>query len=86
MEREKAKSMEALLLATDDSGLGMRVAQYGIKGRGIMALKPFRRGEFVVEYAGDLLDKGTAVQRENSLDPSQGFFMYYFAHKGKQYW
>ena len=86
LEREKAKSMEALLLATDDSGLGMRIAQYGIKGRGIMALKPFRRGEFVVEYAGDLLDKGTAVQRENSLDPSQGFFMYYFAHKGKQYW
>jgi len=85
LEREKEKSMEARLLVTDDSGLGIRIAQYGSKGRGIMALKPFRRGEFVVEYAGDLVDKGTAVQRENSLDPSQGFFMYYFEHKGKQY-
>ena len=80
------KEAMAQLLEIDDSQLCLQVKNFNNKGRGIIALKHFCRGDFVVEYAGDLVDKGTAVQRENSLDPSQGFFMYYFEHKGKQYW
>ena len=46
------------------------------------------QGEFVVEYSGDLVDTGAAKERENqySLDVSTGCYMYYFKHKGKQYW
>ena len=52
------------------------------------AVKSFDKGDFVVEYAGDLIDIGTAKDLETkySLDSSKGCYMYYFKHKGKQYW
>ena len=51
-------------------------------------MKSFDKGDFVVEYAGDLIDIGTAKDLETmySYDPSKGSYMYYFGHKGKQYW
>ena len=51
-------------------------------------MKSFDKGDFVVEYAGDLIDIGTAQDLETmySHDPSKGSYMYYFGHKGKQYW
>ncbi len=64
------------------------VKDFGPKGRGIVASKPFKKGEFVVEYAGDLIDTGIAKERENKYcnDMTAGCYMYYFKHKGKQYW
>ena len=58
------------------------------KGRGVVATRNYRKGEFVVEYAGDLIDVSMAKERESkySLDMSMGCYMYYFKHKGKQYW
>ena len=52
------------------------------------AVKDFNKGDFVVEYAGDLIDIGTAKDLETkySMDASKGCYMYYFKHKGKQYW
>ena len=52
------------------------------------AVKTFNKGDFVVEYAGDLIDIGTAKDLETkySMDASKGCYMYYFKHKGKQYW
>ena len=51
-------------------------------------MKSFSKGDFVVEYSGDLVDIGTAKDLETkySLDASKGCYMYYFKHKGKQYW
>ena len=51
-------------------------------------MKDFSKGEFVVEYAGDLIDIGTAkdLEAKYSMDTSKGCYMYYFKHKGKQYW
>ena len=50
-------------------------------------MKSFDKGDFVVEYAGDLIDIGTAKDLETkySLDSSKGCYMYYFKQKGKQY-
>jgi len=58
------------------------------KGRGVVATKPFRRGDFVVEYAGDLIDLSLAKKREEkySEDTDIGCYMYYFTHNNRRYW
>ena len=40
-----------------------------------------------MEYAGNLIDIGTAkeLESEYSMDTSKGCYMYYFKHKGRQY-
>ena len=46
------------------------------------------RGELAVEYAGELVERSTAEERENEygLDVSTGCYMYYFKTNGKHYW
>jgi len=85
--KQQLENIEARLLASHDSDLGIEITQFENKGRGITASKGFAKGEFVVEYAGDLMDIGTAKQLETkySMDTSKGCYMYYFKHKGKQY-
>ena len=80
--------LELALELDDDSGLDVSVRNFPEKGRGVVADRDYARGEFVVEYAGDLIDVGEAKEREAdySLDLSTGCYMYYFKHKGKQYW
>ena len=58
------------------------------KGRGVLSTKPFRQGDFVVEYYGDLIDVKEAKEREAEYarDTSIGCYMYYFQFKNKQYW
>jgi len=85
--KEQMEHIEARLLTNDDVGLGIEVAIIENKGRGIKAVRDFSKGEFVVEYAGDLIDIGTAkdLEAKYSMDTSKGCYMYYFKHKGKQY-
>jgi len=85
--KEQMEGIEARLLATDDKDLDIEVANIEFKGRGIVTSRPFTKGEFVVEYAGDLMDIGMAKELEAkySMDTSKGCYMYYFKHKGKQY-
>lgn len=58
------------------------------KGRGVIATKHFNRGEFVVEYHGDLIEITDAKKREAvyAQDPSTGCYMYYFQYLSKTYW
>lgn len=88
LEREYLADIEDHLLAQDDSHLDISIKTFTNKGRGIVAGRKFKRGEFVVEYAGDLIDSGVAKERETnySMDLSKGCYMYYFKHGGKQYW
>jgi len=46
------------------------------------------RGDFVVEYKGDLLDAASAKKCETkySENPDFGCYMYYFNFKDKRYW
>lgn len=85
--KEQMEGIEARLLANEDTNLGVEVAFIENKGRGIKAVRDFSKGEFVVEYAGDLIDIGTAkdLEAKYSMDTSKGCYMYYFKHKGKQY-
>ena len=61
---------------------------YPGKGRGVVATKDFAKGEFVVEYSGDLLDMKEAEQRElkYARDKTAGCYMYYFEHQNRQLW
>jgi len=85
--KEQMEGIEARLLNTDDSILDIKITMIENKGRGITAQRHFHKGEFVVEYAGDLIDMEDAKDREAkySMDVSKGCYMYYFKHKGKQY-
>lgn len=59
------------------------------KGRGIFATKRFQRGDFIAEYAGDLIKMGEANYREKlyaSKDTSGSSFMYYFKYKEDSLW
>jgi len=53
-----------------------------------MATKPFQKGDFVVEYEGDLVELKEAYSREQEYkkDTSFGCYMYFFTHKDKRYW
>lgn len=63
------------------------IKMFSEKGRGIVAGRPFQRGEFVVEYIGELIDRTEADQREEkySQNVELGCYMYYFKYK-EQHW
>jgi len=58
------------------------------KGRGIIAGKDFTRGEYVVEYSGELIYVQEARKREAiySQDTTTGCYMYYFKYGSTHYW
>ncbi|EDV41481.1 uncharacterized protein Dana_GF17507 [Drosophila ananassae] len=66
---------------------GLQVRHFMGKGRGVVADRPFKRNEFVVEYVGDLISIAEASEREKryALDENAGCYMYYFKHKNQQY-
>lgn len=53
-----------------------------------MASKDFTKGQFVVEYSGDLIDIVEAKVREElyAQNENAGCYMYYFKHNDIQYW
>lgn len=67
---------------------GLLVETFPDKGRGIVAARAFARGEFVVEYVGDLIDQTEAQKREEfyAKDSKFGCYMYYFKYQGQQWW
>ncbi|XP_005795024.2 N-lysine methyltransferase KMT5A-like [Xiphophorus maculatus] len=66
---------------------GLEVKHIEGKGRGVFAVKSFKKGDFVVEYHGDLLDLAEAKKKEAqySEDPKTGCYMYYFRYQAKTY-
>jgi len=90
LKAQQQSEIEAMLergVRDDDSGLGIGIRHYPNKGRGIEAQKHFKKGDFIVEYAGDLMDLSEAKQRENeyAANAAMGCYMYYFKHSDKQY-
>lgn len=66
----------------------LKVKHFENKGRGVVALKSFRKNEFVLEYIGELISMGEANKRElkYAKDENTGCYMYYFKHSGQQFW
>lgn len=86
VEQENLRHIErAIERQTED---GLLVKLFKDKGRGIIAGRPFSRGEFVIEYIGDLIDQAEADRREKiyAKDAKLGCYMYYFKHKEHHWW
>ncbi|XP_059147511.1 N-lysine methyltransferase KMT5A-like isoform X2 [Physella acuta] len=85
IEKEKRHQLEQQIKqgCTD----GLQIKEFESKGRGIVATKAFSKGDFVVEYAGELIDCVEAKAREEkySKTPEVGCYMYYFICDGKQH-
>jgi len=77
---------EEVKIPEDDSNLGLGVKYFPGKGRGIVAeKKSFKKGEFVVEYIGDLLTFKEWKKRETKYKESgeKGSFILKFKHNDK---
>lgn len=74
-------------LITNGIEEGMEVQHIEGKGRGVFATQCFQKGQYVVEYYGDLLQITDAKKRESeySQNPSTGCYMYYFQYLCKTY-
>ena len=87
LRKEKQEAVEAKLLVTEDARHGLVVAVIAGKGRGVEASRPISRGEFVVEYSGELVDAGTghAMEVTYSMDMTKGSYSYYFTFNSTKY-
>lgn len=86
VEKEQTRAIEIAIEKQLEDGL--IVKDFGEKGRGIVAGRSFERGEFVVEYIGELIDQAEADRREEEYAKKTDFgcYMYYFKHKEQQWW
>ncbi|XP_077273538.1 SET domain containing 8 isoform X2 [Temnothorax americanus] len=82
---EKQRDLERKVLCQVEDGLEVR--NFPGKGRGVVTTREFAKGEFVVEYIGELINQGEAKEREEiyAQDQNTGCYMYYFQHRNQQY-
>lgn len=75
---------DAILNGIED---GFQIIEFADKGRGVSTTRPLKCGDFVLEYAGELIDMQEAKLREQTYaaDTSVGCYMYYFTCRNKQY-
>lgn len=86
VEQEQSRFIEIAIEKQLEDGLIIK--EFDGKGRGIVAGRPFQRGEFVVEYIGELIDQTEADRREEEYSKNSEFgcYMYYFKHREQQWW
>uniref|UniRef100_A0A2K5HHT4 N-lysine methyltransferase KMT5A n=1 Tax=Colobus angolensis palliatus TaxID=336983 RepID=A0A2K5HHT4_COLAP len=85
LQSEERKRIDELIESGKE--VGMKVDLIDGKGRGVIATKQFSRGDFVVEYHGDLIEITDTKKREAlyAQDPSTDCYMYYFQYLSKTY-
>lgn len=83
---EKQRDIENKVLCQVEDGL--EVKHFVGKGRGIVTTREFLKGQYVIEYIGELIDQVAAKKREAEYanDHNTGCYMYYFQYRGQQYW
>jgi histone-lysine N-methyltransferase SETD8 len=57
-----------------------------ISGKGVFALRDFSKGEFLLEYDGELLSYKEGARRMKEYDENIGSFIYLFTFKDKKFW
>uniref|UniRef100_A0AAV2MIN6 SET domain-containing protein n=1 Tax=Knipowitschia caucasica TaxID=637954 RepID=A0AAV2MIN6_KNICA len=57
-----------------------------VKGRGLFAVGSICKGDFVVEYRGDLIDDAEAERRRKVYHPSMCCIFFLFKWIGKTWW
>ncbi|KAG0721429.1 N-lysine methyltransferase KMT5A [Chionoecetes opilio] len=83
--QERQKEIEERICSGKEEDL--TVKDFGAKGRGVVTTRKFKKGEYVVEYIGDLIDVREAKQRESryAQDSTKGCYNYYFTFQNQQY-
>lgn len=87
VQAERLSAIQKEIRSQKEHGVQARVIPD--KGRGIFATKSFQRGDFVAEYAGDLIDMFEASYREKlyaAKDNTGSSYMYYFKFKENALW
>lgn len=70
-----------------EAEIGLEIRNIPLKGRGVFATKIFSRGDFIIEYAGDLIEINEAKMREWAYGKETGSsYMYYFSFKLQEMW
>jgi len=65
----------------------MLTKSWCVLGYGLFAREEINKGDFLLEYRGELIDIDEAEKREKEyIDRRLGSFMYFFSHGGKQLW
>uniref|UniRef100_A0A3Q3IM20 [histone H4]-lysine(20) N-methyltransferase n=1 Tax=Monopterus albus TaxID=43700 RepID=A0A3Q3IM20_MONAL len=82
---EQKKRIDDLIIEGKEKG--MEVKEIEGKGRAVFATRRFQKGEYVVEYHGDLLPITDARKREAEYaqNPATGGYMYYFQYLCEKY-
>lgn len=82
---EQQKHIDDLILNGIEEGMEVQLIEE--KGRAVFATRSFQKGEYVVEYHGDLLHITDAKKREAEYaqNPATGCYMYYFQYLCKTY-
>lgn len=85
IEKERRENVERCIKEQVEEGLEIKVLEE--KGRGIFATRDFERGDFICEYAGEMISYKQAKKREEmyAQDSKIGCYMYFFEYKSKQY-
>lgn len=75
------------LILAHDHDLPLEIITNPGKGRGVFSKDQYEKGDFVVEYAGDLITVQEAKKRELDYekDPTKGSYMLYFSKDSKTY-
>ena len=83
---KSATSFDSYIEAQCEDGLDGRDTGT-VRGRGVFTTKRFFRGDYIVEYAGELLTQAAAKQREALYGRNHniGCYMYYFKWGEKVY-
>nr|VZH99529.1 unnamed protein product [Spirometra erinaceieuropaei] len=84
---QKQREADVVLSILNSEESGMKVIITDAKGRGVISTRTFFAGEFIVEYAGELISDSEARLREAEYkkNPNLGSFMFYFTHAGRRY-
>lgn len=82
---EEQKLIDDLIINGIEEGMEVQLIEE--KGRAVFATRSFQKGEYVVEYHGDLLHITDAKKREAEYaqNPATGCYMYYFQYLCKTY-
>ena len=82
MRRKEAN--EKVLTTQDDKSLGLEVKQWVRRGRGVVATRDFTKGDWILEYAGDLIGKEEEETRAKKyVIENKGSYTYMLSHNGK---
>lgn len=85
-EEKFQRTMELYLQAECDRVDELAIDIFPGKGRGIVTMRNFKKGEFVAEYAGDLLQRSEAKRREERCGVQYGRYLYYFKYNNRNLW